>query len=161
MLLNFFEDENLQIGKEIIDSILSEDNTTYIKNFCQVSFEEPDASDRSALTRHSRRVLAYKSVLARAGFAIPQSQRPNTRNLFNRDLLNAMQNSATDNAPEYQSAAQIFGNPNPTWGQLANSFEALDKFIRDRNSGYQAFETTYVNRPNGSGDRWADEDLKK
>jgi len=161
MLLNFFEDENLQIGKEIIDSILSEDNTTYIKNFCQVSFEEPDAGDRSALTRHNRRVLAYKSVLARAGFAIPQNQRPNTRNLFNRELLNAMQNSASDNAPEYQSAAQIFGNPNPTWGQLANAFEALDKFIRDRNSGYQAFETAYVNRPNGSGDRWADEDLKK
>lgn len=161
MLLNFFEDDNLQIGKEIIDSILSEDSTTYIKNFCQVSFEMPDAGDRSALTRHNRRTLAYRSVLARAGFGIPQNQRPNTRNLFNRDLLNAMQNSASDNAPEYQSAAQIFGNQNPTWGQLANAFEALDKFIRDRNSGYQAFETAYVNRPNGSGDRWADEDLKK
>jgi hypothetical protein len=161
MLLNFFEDENLQIGKEIIDSILSEDSTTYIKNFCQVSFEEPDPDDRSALTRYNRRVLAYKSVLARAGFDIPQNQRPNTKNLFNRDLLNAMQNSESVNAPEYQSAAQIFGNQNPTWGQLANAFEALDKFIRDRNSGYQAFETSYVNRPNGSGDRWADEDLKK
>lgn len=161
MLLNFFEDENLQIGKEIIDNILSEDNTTYIKNFCQVSFEVPDADDRSALTRHNRRVLAYKSVLARACFTVPQNQRPNTRNLFNRDLLNAMQNSTSDDAPEYQSAAQIFGNQNPTWGQLANAFESLDKFIRDRNSGYQAFETAYVNRPNGSGDRWADEDLKK
>ena len=161
MLLNFFEDDNLQIGKEIIDSILSEDNTTYIKNFCQVSFEMPDAGDRSALTRHNRRTLAYRSVLARAGFGIPQNQRPNTRNLFNRDLLNAMENSASDNAPEYQSAAQIFGNQNPTWGQLANAFEALDKFIRDRNSGYQTFETAYVNRSNGSGDRWADEDLKK
>jgi hypothetical protein len=161
MLLNFFEDENLQIGKEIIDSILSEDPTTYIKNFCQVSFEKPDPNDWSALTRYNRRVLAYKSVLARAGFTIPQNQRPNTRNLFNRELLDAMQNSESENAPEYQSAAQIFRNSNPTWGQLASAFEALDKFIRDRNSGYQAFETSYVNRPNGSGDRWADEDLKK
>lgn len=72
-----------------------------------------------------------------------------------------MANSTSDNAPEYQSAAQIFANQNPTWGQLANAFEALDKFIRDRNSGYQAFETAYVNRAGGSGDRWADEDLKK
>lgn len=161
MLLNFFETENLQIGKDIIDSILSEDSTTYIKSFCQVSFEAPDANDRSALTRHNRRVLAYKSVLQRAGFAVPQNQRPTTTSLFNRELLTAMQNSAADNVAEYQSAALIFGNTNPTWGQLANAFEALDKFIRDRNSGYQAFETAYVNRANGSGDRWADEDLKK
>ena len=72
-----------------------------------------------------------------------------------------MQNSTSDNAPEYQSAAIIFQNGTPTWGQMANAFESLDKFIRDRNSGYQAFETAYVNRTNGSGDRWADEDLKK
>jgi hypothetical protein len=161
MLLNFFEEDNLQIGKEIIDNILSEDSTTYIKNFCQVNFEQPDANDRSALTRHNRRVLAYRSVLARAGFSTPQNIRPNTRNLFSQDLRNAMQNSQGDNAAEYQSAAQIFGNPNPTWQQLANAFESLDKFIRDSRSGYQTFESAYVNRPNGSGDRWADEDLKK
>ena len=161
MLLNFFEGENLQIGKEIIDNILSEDSTTYIKNFCQVSFETPDANDRSALTRHNRRVLAYKSILARAGFAVPQNQRPITTNLFNQQLRDALQNSTGDNAAEYQSAAQIFGNTNPTWGQLASAFEALDKFMRDSRSGYQAFETAYVNRANGSGDRWADEDLKK
>jgi len=161
MLLNFFEEDNLQIGKDIIDNLLSEDSTTYIKNFCQVSFEQPDANDRSALTRHNRRILAYRSVLARAGFEIPRNTRPNTRNLFNQDLRSAMQNSQGDNAPEYQSAARIFESQNPSWQQLANAFEALDKFIRDGKSGYQAFESAYVNRPNGSGDRWADEDLKK
>lgn len=37
----------------------------------------------------------------------------------------------------------------------------MDKFIRDSNSNYTTFENAYVSRPNGSGDRWADEDLKK
>jgi hypothetical protein len=161
MLLNFYADDNLQIGKEIIDSILADDSTIYMRNFQQVAFEEPDPGDRSALTRHKRRVLAHRAVLARAGFTVPNGLHADTKSLFNRDLLTAMQNSQSPNAPEYQSAAQIFSNQNPTWGQLANAFEALDKFIRDRQSGYQAFETAYVNRPNGSGERWADEDLKK
>jgi hypothetical protein len=161
MLLNFFDDANLQIGKEIIDNILYEDTTTYMKNFCQVSFERPDENDRSAITRYNRRVLAYRSVLARAGFEVPKNTKPITKNLFNQQLRDAMQNNESDNAPEYQSAAQIFGNQNATWQQLANAFEALDKFIRDNRSGYQAFESAYVNRTNGSGDRWADEDLKK
>lgn len=163
MLLNFFETSNTQIGKSIIDSILSEDSTNYIKQFCQVSFDEPDPNDRSATTRYNRRLLAYRSVLARAGFQVPPSLRANTRGLFNQDLITALQTGRNNNppTPEYVSAAQVFSNPNPAWGQLANAFEALDKFIRDSSSNYTTFENAYVNRPNGSGDRWADEDLKK
>lgn len=163
MLLNFFETSNTQIGKSIIDSILSEDSTNYIKQFCQVSFDEPDPNDRSATTRYNRRLLAYRSVLARAGFQVPPSLRASTRGLFNQDLITALQTGRNNNppTPEYVSAAQVFSNPNPAWGQLANAFEALDKFIRDSNSNYTTFENAYVSRPNGSGDRWADEDLKK
>lgn len=161
MLLNFFTDENLAIGKSIIDSILSEDKTTYIKNFVQVAFEQPDQGDRSALTRYNRRVLAYRAVLARAGFQVPQNVRANTSRLFNQQLIQALQNYEGDNEAEYQSAAQIFQNQNPSWQQLANAFESLDKFMRERNSGYNDFESNYVNRPNGSGERWADEDFKK
>jgi hypothetical protein len=163
MLLNFFETSNTQIGKSIIDSILSEDSTNYIKQFCQVSFDEPDPNDRSATTRYNRRLLAYRSVLARAGFQVPPSLRASTRGLFNQDLITALQTGRNNNppTPEYVSAAQVFSNPNPTWGQLANAFEALDKFIRDSSSNYTTFENAYVSRPNGSGDRWADEDLKK
>lgn len=163
MLLNFFETSNTQIGKSIIDSILSEDSTNYIKQFCQVSFDEPDPNDRSATTRYNRRLLAYRSVLARAGFQVPPSLRASTRGLFNQDLITALQTGRNNNppTPEYVSAAQVFSNPNPAWGQLANAFEALDKFIRDSSSNYTTFENAYVSRPNGSGDRWADEDLKK
>jgi len=161
MLLNFFTNENLAIGKSIIDSILSEDKTTYIRNFVQVAFEQPDQGDRSALTRYNRRVLAYRAVLARAGFQVPQNVRANTSRLFNQQLIQALQNYEGDNEAEYQSAAQIFQNQNPSWQQLANAFESLDKFMRERNSGYNDFESNYVNRPNGSGERWADEDFKK
>lgn len=163
MLLNFFEASNTQIGKSIIDGLLSEDSTNYIRQFCQVSFDEPDPNDRSATTRYNRRLLAYRSVLARAGFQVPQNVRASTRGLFNQDLITALQTGRNNTPPnpEYVSAAQVFSNQNPSWGQLANAFEALDKFIRDSSSNYTAFENAYVSRPNGSGDRWADEDLKK
>jgi len=163
MLLNFFEASNTQIGKSIIDGLLAEDSTNYIRQFCQVSFDEPDPNDRSATTRYNRRLLAYRSVLARAGFQVPQNVRASTRGLFNQDLITALQTGRNNNPPnpEYASAAQVFSTQNPSWGQLANAFEALDKFIRDSSSNYTAFENAYVSRPNGSGDRWADEDLKK
>lgn len=162
MLLNFYEDENISIGKSIIDNILSDDTTNYIRQFCQVNFEVPDENDRSAITRYRRRLLAYRSVLARAGFTIPNNIRPTIRGLFNQNLLNAMQTGNGNNQPnpEYVSAAQVFANQNATWGQLANAFEALDKFIRDSSSNYVVFENNYVQN-SSSGDRWADEDLKK
>jgi hypothetical protein len=160
MLLNFYRDDNLQIGKEIIDSILADDGTIHIKNFLQVSFEPPDPKDRGALTRYKRRVLAYRSILARAGFAVPSNMQAVTTGLFNADLLTAMRNSKSVNAPQYQSAAQTFSDINPSWGQLANAFELLEEFIR-KDSGYELFETNYANRSGGSGNRWADEDFKK
>ena len=68
MLLNFLKQVIHKLEK--YSSILSEDSTNYIKQFCQVSFDEPDPNDRSATTRYNRRLLAYRSVLARAGFQV-------------------------------------------------------------------------------------------
>lgn len=163
MLLNFFTDENLQIGKSIIDSLLSDDSSIYIKNFIQVALDPPDPADRSASTRYKRRVLAYRSVLSRAGFPVPKNIRPSIKGLFNTELITALKEYDGSNMAEYQSAATIFSNTHTplSWGQLANAFEALDKFMREKESGYNKFETNYVNRKNGSGERWADEDLKK
>ncbi|MEW6108063.1 MAG: hypothetical protein AB1632_02680 [Nitrospirota bacterium] len=163
MLLNFFTDENIQIGKEIIDNLFTQDDPIYLRNFTQVFFERPDPADRSALTRYNRRVLAYRAILFRAGFTPPNNIRPQTRGLFNERLIQALQNYVGDDEAIFHSAATIFSNQNPTWGQMADALDALERFIRGgRDTGYTVFENWYVNdRPGASGDRWADEDFKK
>ena len=159
MLLNFHEDENLQKGKEIIDAILTGD-TNYISNFRQIVFEAPDPTDRSALTRYNRRVLAYRTLLAKAGFKPPDNLSPNTANLFGQNLRQAMEDSTSSRAAEYHAAATIFGQANSTWEQLYTAFLHLSHFISERDSGYTAFENSYVTT-SSSGDTWADEEFKK
>lgn len=160
MLLNFFTDENLTIGKSIIDTILGSDGPNYIKNFVHVSLEAPDTRDFSAMTRHKRRVLAYRSILVRAGFDAPSNIQPYTKGLFKKELRIKMEEYDGDNSTMYHSAAKVLSNERPTWDQLASAFEALDKFIRENNSGYKDFEDDYINS-SSSGESWADEDLKK
>ena len=161
MLLNFYEDENLQTGKEIIDGFLTEDSI-YIRNFRQIVFEAPDPTDQSATTRYNRRVLAYRALLMKAGFEPPDNLQPNTSGLFNRELRESLRASESDRQADYNSAAAIFENPNLTWGQLHIAFEHLSHFVTERDSGYREFENWYVSeRRNASGDTWADEDLKK
>ena len=161
MLLNFYTDDNLQKGKEIIDSFLT-DSSTYIRNFLQIVFEAPDPNDRSATTRYNRRVLVYRALLAKAGFQLLADLQPDTRNLFNQSLLEHMRDSESSRAADYSSAATVFQNRNPTWDQLHTAFEHLSHFVTEKNSGYSQFESWYVNeRPNASGDTWADEDFRK
>lgn len=164
MLLNFFKKENLQIGKEIIDNLLVDDNAIYMKNFKQIAFIKPDKNDRSASTRYERQVLAYRSVLKRAGFNTNNNS-VHIKSLFNAKLKEKLQKpSKTDNSndSEYQQAASLLEKDSLTLDQVSTVFEILDKFIRDGKSNYSIFASWYINnRPNASGDAWADEDLKK
>jgi len=162
MLLNFFETANLQIGKQIIDASLTEDKVKYIQNFRQVVFESPDPNDRSAVTRFNRRVLVYRALLARAGFPVPANLPARPAGLFNQELITSLRNSiGLPSTANYTAAAQILSNNNPQWGQLGTAFEYLAEFMSDGQSQYQAFEQAYITRAGGSGDPWADEDLKK
>lgn len=107
MKVNFFLDDNLQIGKEIINSLLLTDTSDYVKSFCQVIFEKPDENDYSAITRYKRKVLTYRSLLVDAGFAPPKNMMPYIKGLFSEDLQKAMANndSASEYKADYQSAA--------------------------------------------------------
>ena len=160
MLLNFYRATNLQQGKEIIDGMLTGDSI-YISNFRHIVFEAPDTEDRSATIRYNRRILAYRALLARAGFEPPHDLRPNTRGLFNVELRTAMRDcEGGDRAADYTSAATTFESQAPTWDQLHTAFSHLSHFIREPE--YKHFENWYVNeRSDASGDTWADEDFRK
>jgi hypothetical protein len=154
MLLNFFLDENLEIGKQIVDAALSGDSSKYLANFRDVRLEPPDPADISAMTRHKRRVLAYRSLLFQAGLVPPASLSPMTKGLFNQGLINALLAS-----PGYAVAGTMLGKPNPTWSEIATSMKILREFIDDPNSGFVQFNQTYVG--SSSSGSWADDDLRK
>ena len=161
MLLNFFQEENLQFGKEIIDVILSEDNSIYLRTFRQVRFEKPDTSDRSATTRYKRRILAYMALLYKAGFSLPTNLKPDISNMFGKPLLNHLEDDESENASSYHSVVEALSKPKMTWAMMVNIFEGIEKYISDSKSNYRAFEETYIAKHSSTGDKWADEDLKK
>ncbi|MEH2316651.1 helicase HerA domain-containing protein [Nostoc sp.] len=172
MLLNFFAEGNLQIGKEIIDATLASDGSKYIQNFRQVVFEQPAQNDYSAIKRYNRRVLVYRALLGKAGFEVNKNLQVDTKGLFNPELITALQESAAIENPEtgerkivnayYQAAAEILRKEKPKLSELSSAFEYLYNFMTDKGSGYQQFENWYITeRPKASGDPWADDDLKK
>ncbi|MCL1465326.1 helicase HerA domain-containing protein [Argonema galeatum] len=162
MLLNFLDEANLQIGKDIIDGTLASDGSKYIQNFRQVVFDQPAKDDYRAMTRYKRRILVYRALLVQAGFSVPPQLKPETDKLFNNELLEAMKNSQGKNSTDHISAAEVLSKKESTWPQVANALSHLYDFMMDKNSGYEAFEKWYVSdRPKASGELWADEDLKK
>lgn len=66
MKLNFYRE--ILEGFEMIRSSLQDDRTVYTQAFLNVNWEEPDAQDVSATTRHCRRLACYQAILQEAGF---------------------------------------------------------------------------------------------
>lgn len=153
MLLNFYKTENLQLGKDIINMKLEGETSNYVSSFRQVSFDEPDSDDRSAITRYNRRVLLYRAILAKAGFRVPNGFPVSTKGLFSKDLLKVLKDS--DNQ-KYQSAAQTFETLRPSLYELANAFTSLEEFTRT--DEYKHFNNNYT-RQSKSGQPWADSDF--
>ena len=110
MLLNFYIDGNLAVGKQIVDAALTGDGVKYLTNFRDVRLEAPDPSDRSATVRHQRRVLFYRALLYKAGLTPPPALNPLTRGLFKTELVDAMAGSegkSATAATTYRTAATI------------------------------------------------------
>jgi hypothetical protein len=160
MLINFYDDVMLQTGKEILNTVIQSDDAKYMKNFYDVSFENrPDETDRSATTRYSRRVLAYKALLRKAGYT-PPTNSASIKRLFNRDLLSAMSKAThprdVDKTSAIQSAAVVLSRDSTSWDALVNAFEGLFYFLST--SSYREFNDDYIKK-SSTGEAWADVSL--
>ncbi|MFA6194680.1 MAG: DUF87 domain-containing protein [Patescibacteria group bacterium] len=163
MKLNFYLDENIQIGKQIINTALLSDNAKYIANFRDVMLDPPaEGSDFGDIVRYRRRILCYRALLHKAGFEVPATVTPKTEKLFSQDFLKSMRGEI-DNEEEpsaYKRFADIFEKQNPSWGELSQAMQGLNDYIEDKKSGFQEFDTKYLAK-NPSEESWADEELRK
>jgi len=173
MKINFYDEDNLQIGKEIINFSLSDQTSQYFRNFRQVVFERPQQTDfeteaeyNGQVTRFNRRVLVYRALLNKANFA-PPSRNVELRSLFNNDLRQAMVGFTDGRSPRKQglinASGQTLGQNRVSWDSLASAFEGLFTFLSTND--YNTFNQNYINnRDNGeedaTGEGWADSELE-
>ena len=189
MKLNFFGDpfparwtteavenalEQLTAGRVIINNIMEGESDRYTTAFRDADISVPQSAmgSRGAQVRYQRVILAYQTALAAAGLNPPRTPSlkivGGTGSLLGEEITEHLaldKNPNSDNKTEYHQAAEILKRANApkgsiSWVQLQTVFTALEKFVRDSRSGYQAFENAYISRPKGSGEPWADQRLK-
>lgn len=139
MKVNFFSE--VENGFELIKSYpsIADDNTRFVMNFKSVDLSPPEdyETNRSASTRHDRRVAVYLCCLFRAGFPLPSNFK--VRFTANRDVRDAVQQDV-----------------NPSTGMIleaaANWWESLWR-VYDEAPVFQQY------RQDNSRE-WADDDLK-
>lgn len=157
MKINFFHNDYLQTGKELINILLANETAQYVRNFCQVEFDSNEMQNYASDTRLKRRVLAYRTLLNAAGLNSPTHIKVSTDKLFNADLLKMMANIELPRDIEKQSkirnAAAVLQNTSPSWNALAEAFVGLHIFLGTEQ--YSTFNQTYIAN-SSSGESWAD-----
>lgn len=159
MLINFYDDDMLQVGKEILNSTIKPDDSKYLKNFVDVSFEEkPDSKDWGGITRYKRRILVYKALLNRVGYKPPKTS-ANLKGLFGKDFLDAMEpDPSTDSAKAtaIKSAKAILSQEFAVWDALSNACEGLFHYLKT--DKYRVFNDKKI-QSSTSGESWAEPSL--
>jgi hypothetical protein len=167
MLINFYDDAMLSIGKDIINNVLEKDNSKYIQNFRQVSLYPPrpedynDSQYKGAVTRYNRRVLFYRALLKKAGFTTPKNLKPITTDLFNADIIKIMSEISLPKKDEkkqnlIKAAGMALQQTSLSWDAVSSIGEGLFHF--QETSEYNSFNEKYIQK-SSSGENWADPDL--
>ena len=175
MKINFYEEANLQIGKEIIDFNIAEQTAQYFKNFKQVAFIKPEENQfeseseyNGQLKRYERRILVYKALLNKANFSPPKGK-VYIKGMFNTELRKAMieyEDKRSVNIKKQISinaAGQTLSQDEVSWDSLAPAFAGLFQFLSTAN--YNVFNQNYINDHNkddddATGESWAEADLE-
>lgn len=71
--VNFFKE--IQVGFELICSLLAEESGDYIKSFISVDLEKPSEERSSVATRWARKSSIYQCCLKAAGFTVPNNHK--------------------------------------------------------------------------------------
>jgi DNA helicase HerA-like ATPase len=139
MKVNFFSE--VESGFELIKSYptIADDNTRFVMNFKSVDLSQPEDYDtnRSASTRHDRRLAVYLCCLFRAGFQPPQNFQ--VRFTANHEVRNAVQQG-------------VDPSKGITLEDAASWWENLWEIYND-NPAFQNYRQQ-------NGREWADDDLK-
>ena len=167
MLVNFYADEYLQVGKEILNTIVQNESAQYMKNFYDVSFDDkPNKSDYSDenlyysdFTRYKRRVLVYRALLNKAGYPPPSNINAELKGLFNPDIIKNMKDAThKDKKKEaiIHTSAAVFEKEFVSWDAISAALDGL--FIFLDTEAYTQFNQNYI-KESKSGDSWADVSL--
>lgn len=139
MKVNFFSE--VESGFELIKSYptIADDNTRFVMNFKSVDLSQPEDYDtnRSASTRHDRRLAVYLCCLFRAGFQPPRNFQ--VRFTANQEVRNAVQQGVDPSKGITLEAA-------------ASWWENLWEIYNDN--------PVFQNYRQQNGREWADDDLK-
>jgi hypothetical protein len=175
MKINFYDEDNLQIGKEIIDISLADQTAQYFKNFSQVVFDKPQESEfenekeyQGQLKRFDRRVIVYRALLKKAGFE-PTQNTVGIEGYFNAEIRKAMTDYKEKSYSKKQglinAAGQTLSQKMVSWDSLSSAFEGLFYFLST--DSYNKFNQDYINKSENesedgesTGEGWADGDLE-
>ncbi|MBD2169254.1 ATP-binding protein [Calothrix membranacea FACHB-236] len=139
MKVNFYNE--VENGFELIRSYptIADDNTRFVTNFKAVDLAQPEdyATNKSASTRHDRRIAVYLCCLHRAGFQAPSNFQ--VRFSANQDVRNAVRPSVD---PSRGISLEEAAN---WWESLWEIYESDPAFTNYRQQNQR---------------EWADEDLK-
>lgn len=140
MKVNFFQD--VAAGLDLIKTHLMASTGNYIESFRSIDLAQPDdyTTNKSAKTRHDRRVAAYLCCLKRAGFAVPAG------------LAKIKFDGNEDLNKLVQEDGKIDPSKGITFDEAINWFTTIwDSYDTD------PFFADYRRK---RGHEWADEDLK-
>ena len=151
--------EPLLVGKRLVDEVLAEEGSKYIRNFRNTALEVPNVLDRSASVRFRRSVMVYRAALHSAGFSPPAAMSiAPIKGLFGADLVAALKSSTSGDAAMYAQVATVLAKERPGWDEFVEACKALRRFIADANaSGYAAFNVDYASKKDGRS--WHDDRL--